>query len=118
MLSKPDEFAAFRTGSRFRTGPLMNVRVRRSGLSGVRFGLATGKELGGAVERNRVRRQLRAAIRALTPRLVPGFDVLIVARKASTGVTGAEITDALTNLLAATGAVGALAESARTKATG
>lgn len=105
MLRTPAEFAAFRAGSRFRAGPLMSVRVRRSGLSGVRFGFATGKDLGGAVERNRVRRRLRVAVQALTPRLSPGSDVLVIARKAAVEATGAEITAALDGLLAAAGAL-------------
>lgn len=105
MLRTKLEFAAFRAGSRFRAGPLMSVRVRRSGLAGVRFGFATGKELGGAVERNQVRRRLRVSVQALTPSLLPGSDILVVARKSSVAASGSEITTALSNLLATAGAL-------------
>jgi ribonuclease P protein component len=38
------------------------------------------RKVGGAVDRNRVKRLLREAFRAEAPRLPPGLDVVIVAR--------------------------------------
>lgn len=46
-------------------------------------GLATfvaGRRVGGAVERNRARRVLRAAWRDVAPRMQEGWDVVLVAR--------------------------------------
>jgi ribonuclease P protein component len=93
----------------------MAVRVRRSNWPGVRLGLVTSKDLGGAVERNRVRRRLRVAIRALTPQLVPGSDILIIARRASVESSSTEITSALRDLLSATGAIGIPTKRVETK---
>jgi ribonuclease P protein component len=45
-----------------------------------RFGLSTGRRLGGAVVRNRVRRRLREVLRVMAPSFQPGWDVLIIAR--------------------------------------
>jgi ribonuclease P protein component len=47
-----------------------------------RFGLTITKKVGNAVERNRIRRRLREAIRtACRDDMVPGFDYVIVARR-------------------------------------
>ena len=46
------------------------------------FALVAGKKIGGAVQRNRARRVLRAAIREVAPRGVAGHDVVLVAREA------------------------------------
>ena len=45
-----------------------------------RLGLTTGTKLGKAVVRNRVRRQLREIYRLNRDKLVPGRDIIIVAR--------------------------------------
>ncbi len=56
MLSRPEDFAALQGEGTVRSHPLYVVRVRRTGLEETRFGLSTGRKLGGAVVRNRVRR--------------------------------------------------------------
>jgi ribonuclease P protein component len=52
-----------------------------------RYGFAAGKRLGGAVERNRAKRLLREAVRALHPRLTPGHDIVFIARNTLTPET-------------------------------
>jgi ribonuclease P protein component len=52
-----------------------------------RYGFAAGKRLGGAVERNRAKRLLREAVRALHPRLAPGHDIVFIARNTLTPET-------------------------------
>jgi len=81
MLSRPQDFAALRAGT-LRSHPLLTARFLRTDLETTRFGLATGRKLGGAVVRNRVRRRLREVLRAMAPSFQPGWDVLIVARPA------------------------------------
>ncbi|ARP51215.1 ribonuclease P protein component [Caproicibacterium lactatifermentans] len=46
----------------------------------VRMGITTSKKIGNAVQRNRSRRVIRAAFRALLPRIKPGYDFIFVAR--------------------------------------
>ena len=53
-------------------------RKNREGRS--RFGYTVSARLGHAVVRNRVRRRLREIVRLNGARLVPGYDVVIVAR--------------------------------------
>lgn len=45
-----------------------------------RLGLSVSRKVGGAVERNRVKRVLRERFAALTPGLPPGIDVVVIAR--------------------------------------
>ena len=44
--------------------------------------LVAGKRVGGAVQRNRARRVLRAAVHEVAPHGVEGHDVVLVAREA------------------------------------
>jgi ribonuclease P protein component len=82
MLSRPQDFAAFQAGGTTRSHSLLTARFRRTDLETTRFGLSTGRALGGAVVRNRVRRRLREALRVMAPLFQPGWDILIIARPA------------------------------------
>ena len=87
MLSRPQDFAAFQGDGTSRSHPLLIARFRRTDLETTRFGLSTGRALGGAVVRNRVRRRLREALRVMAPSFQPGWDVLIIARPRSSRPT-------------------------------
>ena len=80
MITRPADFATLQALGTTRSHPLMAARFRRTELDTVRFGLSTGRTLGGAVVRNRVRRRLREVLRAMAPSFQPGWDVLIIAR--------------------------------------
>jgi ribonuclease P protein component len=106
MLSRPQDFAAIQEGGTIRSGPLLATRVLRTDLGTTRFGLATGRVLGPAVVRNRVRRRLREEIRSLLPSLRPGWDVLVIARPAIVGADQRALGTALGRLLARSGVQG------------
>ena len=60
--------------------PLLVVYYKRNGLKNNRVGITASKAVGGAVQRNRARRVIREAYRLLSPRTLPGYDLVFVAR--------------------------------------
>ena len=56
------------------------ARADSGGESEPRLGLAVSRKVGGAVERNRLKRQLRDAFSAVADRLAPDHDYVIVVR--------------------------------------
>jgi ribonuclease P protein component len=64
------------------------------------FALVAGKKVGGAVERNRARRVLRAALREVAPRGMEGHDIVLVAREAIRGARTQDLIAEMTELLA------------------
>jgi ribonuclease P protein component len=63
---------------------VLQVRRRPEAPDRVGIGLTVTKKLGGAVVRNRIRRRLRAAVRAAADALeAGGLDLVIVARQAA-----------------------------------
>jgi ribonuclease P protein component len=79
----------------------------RGGEDTPRLGLSVGRKVGGAVERNLVKRLLREAFGGAETDLAPGYDVVVVARPdagglaASRGLAG--IAEAVADLTAKAG---------------
>lgn len=65
----------------------------------IRVGVAAGRSLGNAVNRNRAKRLLRAAINPLLPDIVPGIDLALIARKPILDVKSTQVQEALTESL-------------------
>lgn len=85
-LVKRKDFLAAAAGLRANAGPLLLQARDRADDMSPRIGLTVTKKHGNAVERNRIRRRLRAAVRDALPRAgQPGFDYVIVARRAALG---------------------------------
>ena len=106
MLSRPQDFAAIQGSGTIRSHPLMSARFLRTDLDTTRFGFSTGRRLGGAVVRNRVRRRLREALRVMAPSFQPGWDVLIIARPAIVEADHDALVGALRRILVRGGVVG------------
>jgi ribonuclease P protein component len=106
MLSRPEDFAALQGEGTVRSHSLLVVRIRRTGLEETRFGMSTGRKLGGAVVRNKVRRRLREALRVMAPSFQPGWDVLIIARQPVIGADFQSLAGALQTLLRRGGVLG------------
>ena len=67
------------------------VYCRKNRLGSSRLGLTVGVKLGGAVQRNRIRRRLREVYRTHEQELLPGWDVVIVARRRAAFAPYAEL---------------------------
>jgi ribonuclease P protein component len=99
MLSRPQDFATLQGSGITRSHALLFARFVRTDGEATRFGLSTGRKLGGAVVRNRVRRRLREALRVMAPSFQPGWDVLIIARPAIVGADRDALDGAVRRLL-------------------
>jgi ribonuclease P protein component len=62
--------------------------------------LIAGRKIGGAVQRNRARRILRAALREIAPEGVEGCDVVVVARQTIRGARTHDLVAEMKELLA------------------
>jgi ribonuclease P protein component len=84
LLRRQDFLAAARGRSQAARGAVVQLR-RREDDGPPRVGFTVTRKLGGAVERNRIRRRLKEAVRiAAAEHFRPGYDYVIVGRSAAT----------------------------------
>ena len=69
-------------GHRFSTA-LFNVVVCRTDMNGSRVGIVVGRQFGGAVSRNRVKRLFRELTRQLRGQLLPGYALVVFPKRDS-----------------------------------
>ena len=80
--------------------PVLVTYVGKNRLGINRIGITTSKKLGKAHRRNRARRVIREAYRALAPRLTTGHDFVFVARVKTTFCPMQEVLCAMEKQLA------------------
>ncbi len=83
--------------------PLVVVYALKNRTKNVRVGITTSKKVGNAVQRNRSRRVIREAFRALAPQVRPGFDLVLVARGKTPYVKSTDVRRQLERQLQAAG---------------
>jgi ribonuclease P protein component len=84
-LRRREDFERLRRSGLVRTQALMTLSMLPNALSHNRYGFVVSRQLGGAAARNRVKRQLREAVRLIHPSLRSGYDIVIIARRALLG---------------------------------
>jgi ribonuclease P protein component len=101
-LRQESDIRAARTrGRSISDGPLV-IRYLRNATEppANRYAVVAGRKSGGAVQRNRLKRVTREALRALHPRLAPGFDVVVIVRGTTDELPStAAATELLTRML-------------------
>ena len=103
MLRSTVDFQRINAESRSRAHPTLLMRYRRNELDRPRYGISTGRRVGTAVVRNRVRRRLRTILRRLEGQVEPGWDLLLVARPAAAEASQADLEQALTRMMGSAG---------------
>ena len=66
--------------------PCLVTYAMKSRKRGVRYGITTSKKIGNAVQRNRSRRVIRAALQQLEPSISGNWDIVFVARSKTSHV--------------------------------
>ena len=81
LTSSTDFKRVRRTGDSY-AHPFLVLIVASNDLERSRFGFTAGRSVGGAVQRNRARRRMRAALHHYLSSIQPGWDILLIARPA------------------------------------
>ncbi|MCL4560602.1 MAG: ribonuclease P protein component [Chloroflexi bacterium] len=79
--------------------PLVVLVASPNELEKVRCGFVAGKNYGGAVQRNRAKRLLRAVLYPLVPGLRPGWDLIFLVRQPLKEATYQQLQAAVENLI-------------------
>jgi len=79
-LTRSTDFKRVRRFGKSFAHPLVVLYMTASGEPQTRVGISAGRWVGGAVERNRAKRLLREAVRSLYTQILPGNDLLLIAR--------------------------------------
>ena len=100
LVNRAEYDAVYREGRR-RSGREMMLFVRPNGLDVSRFGWSIKKELGSAVQRNRIRRRLREIVRLHAQEIAPGWDIVIHPRSSVARAKFVDLTSELLRLIPA-----------------
>jgi ribonuclease P protein component len=82
VVRRAEYDAVYREGRR-RSSREFTIFIRPNGLDLSRFGWSIKKALGGAVQRNRIRRRLREILRLHRQEIAPGWDIVIHPRSSA-----------------------------------
>jgi ribonuclease P protein component len=98
-LTRSEDFKRVRRSGKSYAHPLVVLIVQTHDQPRVKVGVAAGRTVGTAVYRNRAKRLLREAMRPLIPNIIPGLDLILIARPGVVSATLEETRQALLTLL-------------------
>lgn len=90
-LHHNSDFQRLRQDAAIKRHPTLMLSYLANELPHNRYGIITSKRLGSAVQRNRVRRLIREAVRLQHPELVQGYDCVLIARPSIVGQPFSEV---------------------------
>ncbi len=79
-LKRHKEFRYTYARGRAQSLPLFTLVYAKSRNETVRVGFSVSKRVGNAVQRNRAKRRMRAALDPLLPRIAGGYNVIFIAK--------------------------------------
>jgi ribonuclease P protein component len=91
LLRRSDFQSVYKRGKRHFAAHLTLFYLPRTEGDAARFGFSVAKHLGGAVERNRIKRRLREAVRLHAPQLLAPVDVVINPKKSALNADFSEL---------------------------
>jgi ribonuclease P protein component len=98
-LRKRHEFLALQREGRRQTVPHFVVITRQKQQPESRLGVTTSRKVGGAPQRNRIRRLVREFFRRHSAELKPPLDVLVIARPGAATLRYSDVVHELTRAL-------------------
>ena len=98
-LCHSEEIKRVRQTGRSYTHPLLVLIKEENCLEYIRVSVIAGKNSGGAVDRNRVKRRIRACMDGLLPEIQGGWDLILQSRNGSQDASSKQFYEALTSLL-------------------
>lgn len=98
-LTRSTDFKRVRTYGKSFAHPLVVLIALSEPDIQLRVGVAAGRALGGAVQRNRAKRLLRESIRPLLPAIQTGWNLVLVARLPILQASQSEVFAAIHKLL-------------------
>jgi ribonuclease P protein component len=97
-LKKSGDFSLVFKLGRAKGNGLLVVFVKENGLDVNRLGITISKKMGKAVVRNKIRRRIKEAYRALEPGLVSGYDIIVLPKAGSYELKNAKFAEILRGL--------------------
>jgi ribonuclease P protein component len=98
-LRRPADFQRVRAMRRSWGHPLLVLYVAPNDGQATRLGISVGKRVGKAVVRNQVKRRVREAVRNRYVDLLPGHDLVFIARAPAATAAWPDLRDATDELL-------------------
>ena len=98
-LRRPADFQRVRAMRRSWGHPLLVLYVAPSDGQATRLGISVGKRVGKAVVRNQVKRRVREAVRHRYASLLPGYDLVFIARPPAATAAWPALCNAVDELL-------------------
>ena len=102
-LRKQSDFSRVYKQGKSRGSRFAVILYKRNGLKFTRTAFVASKKVGNSVNRNRSRRLMRAAYKAIEPRIKSGYDIIFVARASITECKEPEVEKQLRKTLESAG---------------